>query len=287
MSDRVGHLLIVSLSVCKKRFLQSVAAEPGEPMPRSSHSTAFVGGKLLLWGGDQRRLPRVHDSTKKREFLSRVDVFHLQTGEWRKHQPTTGPPPLGAAGYALAVIDTDLHYFGGWCGHGDCYHNSIHKLDGSLQWKALSQTATKSGWPMLKSHSGMVAFKDKEEHLLFVVGGWGVAPTSSLCQRGADYVEGHLTTSVHTNEQHIFSVKKSEQFRGEQKFAIQLVISINIDRWSSPSITGQSPPPSSRFTITSLDEKQAAMFGGSKGALECFCDIYVVELLSKKTVVRE
>ena len=34
------------------------------------------------------------------------------------------------------------------------------------------------------------------------------------------------------------------------------------DGWSSPVVTGQAPPPCDEFTLTTLGEKRAAMFGG-------------------------
>jgi len=159
-----------------------------------------------LWAGNQERVPSVHDNSQKRAFLSRVEVFHLQSGSWEQ-QTTSGTPPLGVAGYACVAVDSDLHYFGGWCGHGDCYHNSVHKLStSSLQWRVLAPTTTGGRGPMRKSHCGMVAFKDGEEEFLFMVGGWG--PTPSSHQPGAQYEQKYGITW--TNEQHMFSLSTSE-----------------------------------------------------------------------------
>ena len=124
-----------------------------------------------MWAGGQDDAPCVHDSSKKRAFLSQVDVFHLQRGNW-KQQTTSGTPPLGMFGYACVAVDSDLHYFGGYCGHDDCFHNNVHKLStSSLQWRVLAPTTTEGRGPMGKGLCGMVAFKDGEEDLLFVVGG--------------------------------------------------------------------------------------------------------------------
>ena len=156
-----------------------------------------------MWAGYQTdKAPRVHDSAEKRAFLSRLDVFHLQRGCWEQ-QTTSGTPPLGVEDYSCVAVDSDLHYFGGYCGHGDCYHNSVHKLStSSLQWRMLAPTTTEGRGPMKKNYCGMVAFKDREEDFLFLVGGRG--PTPSSRQPGAQYEDNR------TNEQHMFSLSTSE-----------------------------------------------------------------------------
>ena len=156
-----------------------------------------------MWAGYQAdKAPHVHDSAEKQAFLSRLDVFHLQRGCWEQ-QTTSGTPPLGVRGYACVAVDSDLHYFGGYCGHGDCYHNSVHKLStSSLQWRMLAPTTTEGRGPMKKYYCGMMAFKDGEEDFLFVVGGMGSTPSSR--QPGAKYENNR------TNEQHMFSLSTSE-----------------------------------------------------------------------------
>ena len=55
--------------------------------------------------------------------------------------------------------------------------------------------------------------------------------------------------------------------------------------WSSPSITGQPPPPPcSWFTFTSVGERRAALFGGKSGFGAVSDDLLIVEL-SRDTVV--
>ena len=164
----------------------------------------MVGERLFLWAGGSPDgiATLVHDSAEKRAFLSRMDVFHLQSGSW-KQQTTSGTPPPGMFGYTCVPVDSDLHYFGGGCGHGYCYHNSVHKLStSSLQWRVLAPTTTESRGPMKKRYCGMVAFKDGEEDFLFVVGGYGSTPSSR--QPGAQYENDR------TNEQHMFSLSTSE-----------------------------------------------------------------------------
>ena len=108
----------------------------------------------------------------------------------------------------------DLHFFGGHCGHRSCYHNGVHKLStSSLQWAMLSPTTSEDGAPMKKAYCGMVAFKDGEEAILFVVGGSGTTPSSR--QPGAQYEE-IFSGCVRTNEQHMFTLSTSEFYYTHQ-----------------------------------------------------------------------
>ena len=179
-----------------------------EPAGRDEHSTAVVDNQLYLWGGYQDGMPWVHDSAKKRQFFSSVEVFDVNTGCWEQ-RTTRGTPPLGVKGYSCVAVRNELHYFGGECGHSwDCYHNSVHTLSTStLQWRMLAPSTTKGGAPMQKRWCGMVHFTDGEEDLLYVVGGWGPAVPSSP-QHGAQYQPDG--SGVCTNEQHIFSLSTSE-----------------------------------------------------------------------------
>ena len=201
--------LVTPLHLQTKCWLLPLTGEEGwyEPVGRSTHSTAVVGESLFLWAGSQLNdAPCVHESSEKRAFLSRLDVFHLQRGNWEQ-QITSGTPPLGMRGYACVAVDSDLHYFGGGCGHDDCYHNSVHKLNtSSLQWRVLAPTTAEGRGPMKKRYCGMMAFKNGEEDFLFVVGGEG--PTPSSCQPGAQYKK--ITSHLLTNEQHMFSLSTSE-----------------------------------------------------------------------------
>ena len=49
------------------------------------------------------------------------------------------------------------------------------------------------------------------------------------------------------------------------------------DRWSSPQVTGQAPPPCNRFTITTVGDKRAYLFGGWNG-LTIFDDLLFLAL---------
>ena len=54
--------------------------------------------------------------------------------------------------------------------------------------------------------------------------------------------------------------------------------------WSSPNITGQSPPPCHSFTLTPVGERRAALFGGDSESGDCSDDLFIVDL-SRDTVV--
>ena len=152
-------------------------------------------------------MPEVHDSQEKRRFISCVEVFHCESGEW-KCQPTRGAPPLGVKGYGCTAVGDTLHFFGGYCNHGNCYHNSIHSLStSSLHWVDLSPTTSKGGAPMRKGGSKIVAFRDGEEDILYIVAGLGPAPSNP--QPGAQYFPTG-GDSVSCNENHMFSLSTSE-----------------------------------------------------------------------------
>ena len=178
-----------------------------EPAPRTLHQTIRVGSNVYMWAGDVDGMPEVHDRQDKRWFTSCVEAFHCETGDWIR-QPSSGAPPLGVDGYRCTAVGDTLHFFGGYCYHGECFHNSIHSLStSSLHWVELSPTTSEGGAPMRKSDCGMVAFKDGEEDILYVVAGWG--PPQLYRQPGAQYEAVH-GNRVRCNEQHMFSLSTSE-----------------------------------------------------------------------------
>ena len=96
-------------------------------MTRSGHSTVQVGDYLYMWaGGNQPGFPKVHNNEEKKSMCSVMEVCHLATGRWEQ-KPTTGNPPLGTEGYAAAAIGNEIFYFGGYCNHLGCYHNSLYR----------------------------------------------------------------------------------------------------------------------------------------------------------------
>ena len=136
-----------------------------------------------MWAGSQVGLPRVeprvHDSEEKRKFTSNIQHFTPSTGQWVS-RATTGTPPLGVSGYSCTAIDDQLYYFGGYCGHGDCYHNNITQLDTvSLQWRELEPTdATRP--VMMRGYGGMISLEHDGVHHLLMIGGYGSKPAVQL-----------------------------------------------------------------------------------------------------------
>ena len=164
-------------------------------MKRESHSTIKAGDYLYMWGGEQPGLPGVHVSENKKSMFSVIEVCHLASGRWEQ-KPTTGTPPLGVIGYAAAAIGNEIFYYGGWCGHGDCRHNSLFSLIvDTFNWKELSPTTPHHG-PWMKSYCGMVAVQLDGEDYLVVIGGWGSSYNNSPKQPGAQY-SGHRCNEIH------------------------------------------------------------------------------------------
>ena len=138
-----------------------------------------------MWGGLQPGLPEVHNSDKKNSMCSVMEVYHLVTGRWEQ-KPTTGTPPLGVKGYASAAIGNKIFYYGGYCNHDDCYHNSLHSFNvDTFHWEELSPTTPHHG-PMMKDYCGMIAVQLDGEDYLVVIGGWG-PPSNTPTQAGAQY----------------------------------------------------------------------------------------------------
>ena len=161
-----------------------------QPNGRSEHVSNIVGNNLYIWSGSQKDYPRVHNDEAKRRHNSHVEILNLATGNWSQC-PTTGNPPLGVTGYASAVIDNNIIYFGGFCGHKGCFHNSVTTLCvDTLSWKELFPTNANSG-PMMKCYCGMVAVKINGKNCLLIIG-------------------GRSTSREYTNEQHFFDVSTSK-----------------------------------------------------------------------------
>ena len=65
----------------------------------------------------------------------------------------------GVGAYCCTATNDQLYHFGGYCGHDDCFHNSITQLDTvSLQWRELEPTdAIKP--VMRRGSGGMISFE--------------------------------------------------------------------------------------------------------------------------------
>ena len=157
-----------------------------------------------MWGGDQPNLPEVHSSEKKKALTSMMEVYHLPTGRWEQ-KPTNGDPPLGIIGYSSVAIGNDIFYFGGYCGHSGCFHNSIYSFNvGTFTWKELCPTANNHG-PMMKGFCGMVGVRLNGEDYLVVIGGRRSSAITTPIQSGAQYTNDVLSDR-RCNEIHYYKI---------------------------------------------------------------------------------
>ena len=152
-------------------------------------------------------MPAVHASAAKEELMSKTDVLHLKTGRWEGYR-TRGSSHSGISYYANATINNDIFYFGGQCGHGTCYYNTITMLSTSeMKWKDVHTNFI--GAPMKKYSCGMVSFQCEGEAYLFVVGGYGELYEADK-QPKALYVQSASNPKIwRTNEHHVISPTKS------------------------------------------------------------------------------
>ena len=173
---------------------------------RASHQTQVIGDSLYLWGGLQPNLPKVHNNNEKRRLTSQVQIFNFTSGKWdTKH--TRGNPPLGVTRYFSTTWNNKIYFFGGWCGHDYCHHNSINELDTStLTWTQISPTDDRR--PVMKRGFGnMILTEYGGAHRLLIIGGAGSPPSIKLPQ--AQYIQ-LPSGRIHTNEQNLYNISKSK-----------------------------------------------------------------------------
>ena len=260
----------------------AVGAQKGnyQPVERYGHTMALAGDKAYLWAGGMRQMPVVHVSGEKEAIMSTIETFNLKSGKWERHR-TRGSSHSGVNYYATATVDKDIYYFGGHCGHGNCCYNNVSKLDtAKLKWHEIK--VNPFGGPMKKHGCGMVSFKCDGESYLFVVGGYGQVEDGEK-QPGAIYTFSATTPKIaRTNEQHVLSLTKS-------KIVLSTVTTLYhyclLDEWISPQVLGESPPPCSGFTFTSIGDNRAVMFGGYQSGKGRSDDVYIAEM-TKNSVVR-
>ena len=202
---------------------------------RSVHISVLKGDTLITWGGDRPDIPRVHDSDRKRETTSHIEIYHLHTGQWST-KPTSGKPPLGVRGYSCNAVNDNIYYFGGWCGHDICNHNSLNALNTvTATWKELQPT--NDDIPVMKrGYGGMIAIEDDGVHCLLVIGGKGSPPTVEL--PNTQYVklsDGH----VRTNEHNMYNISTGKLFTD-----CIIVDHYFIGEWTAPTAIGECMPTS-------------------------------------------
>ena len=180
----------------------SFCTEKYSPKPRWGHSSMAVGNRMISWGGTFSGLPEVHTNDLKTKLTSIIEVFDIESGRWTQ-EATVGEPPLGVRGHCSTVLGGDVYYFGGFCGHDWCRHNSLHCLDiVNNTWRPLEPHNPTKG-PMKKSRCGIVGFIDDGKHYLCVFGGTGHLNTAN--QSTATYIPWRENPNCGwTNEVHIF-----------------------------------------------------------------------------------
>uniref|UniRef100_A0A1X7T6U1 Uncharacterized protein n=1 Tax=Amphimedon queenslandica TaxID=400682 RepID=A0A1X7T6U1_AMPQE len=205
---------------------------------RAEHKAPVIGESLYLWAGNQVDLPAVHDSLQKRELTSRVDVYQLSTADWSSHL-TRGTPSLGVMAYSCTTSHSNICYFGGWCGHDDCYHNTLNVLNTiKMEWTSCSNAEQSL---MKKANAGMISVEFDGAEYLVIIGGLGSTPTVYHPQFQYDQLK---TGRVRTNE--------------------QLLYNVSTGQFTVPSVSGQCCPPTSDFIIEKITTtgNRGVMFGG-------------------------
>ena len=165
----------------------------------------MIGDSLYLWGGDSDDLPDIHNSEEKMRVTSHVQVFDITTGKWN-NRSTRGSPPLGVVGHFCTTVEDNIYYFGGYCGHDDCFHNSLHELNiSTLTWTQL-QATTDSITVMKRSFGGMMSSELgglAGRYCLLIIGGYGVTTSTFLPQ--AQYYQ-LPSGRVRTNEHNLYDL---------------------------------------------------------------------------------
>ena len=171
----------------------SGSAAKYEPLPRFSHVSQSVGGKVVVQGG------RTKDF--KKHLTSVVETLDPYSELWEQRQVEGDAPSPGTYIAASAVVNDDLYTFGGYDGRN--YFNTLHKLDTKTwHWCQLSPQNAE-GAPMPKSPGGMISIKDS----LVVFGGYG-RPRGPA--EPGSFMKNTRSTDGRgwTNELHIYHLKE-------------------------------------------------------------------------------
>uniref|UniRef100_A0A1X7SYS7 Uncharacterized protein n=1 Tax=Amphimedon queenslandica TaxID=400682 RepID=A0A1X7SYS7_AMPQE len=107
----------------------------------------------------------------------------------------------------------------------------------TFNWKELSPTT--SHGPTMRNYCDMIAIKVNGEDYLVVIGGVGPSSINTPKQPGAQY------SGDKNNEIYFYKLSTGQ--------------------WISPIVTGDRPPPIHDFTLTSINNSSAILFGGSTG----------------------
>ena len=160
----------------------------------------MIGDNLYLWGGND--VSSVHNNDEKRRLTSQIAIFNITSGIWN-FRLINSSPPLGVKGYLCTSSNGKLYFFGGWCSHGICFHNSLTELDiSTLTWTQL-QSTDDSITVMKRGYGGIMSSEQAGHHCLLVIGGIGPPPSIQLPQ--AQYYP-FSDGRVSTNEQNIYDL---------------------------------------------------------------------------------
>lgn len=170
----------------------------------------------------QAGLPEVHQSSTKTQCTSVIEVkfkcalyhcystsipykvFDVRTAKWVQER-TVGNPPLGVRGHACAAIGYDLYFFGGFCGHDWCRHNTVYCLDTLTNvWReVVPRNPGKT--PMKKTRCGMFSFNMDSKDYLCILGGTGLLCSANLTD--ATYIPWKENPDWGwTNEHHFYGL---------------------------------------------------------------------------------
>ncbi|XP_019859882.1 PREDICTED: uncharacterized protein LOC109588143 [Amphimedon queenslandica] len=215
---------------------------------RARHTTAVIGEVLYCWGGDQglneSECNCSGDFPKKREHISVIDKFDFSSGVWSSRR-TSGTPPLGIRGVSCTTINNNIYYFGGFCGHGSCYHNSLNCLDTlTLQWKELQPTG--DNYVTKRGYGGMIAMGSEGcgPQQLLVIGGLAPVSSTTHCHPQFKYRKiPYRLDRLSTNEQNIYNLYSGQ--------------------WIIPYVIGQCFLPTKELIIEKISHNKGIMYGGA------------------------
>ena len=66
---------------------------------------------------------------------------------------------------------------------------------------------------------------------------------------------------------------------------MNIIVLALLGKWTSPTVTGERPPPGSGFTVTHVGKNKAILYGGyypQHGG--CLSDIYMIEMTAETVV---
>ena len=152
-------------------------------------------------------MPYEHDSDKKRNLTSFVEIFDIPSLSWSR-VPTVGIPPAAVMNYSCASISDTVYYFCGDCKPLDCFHNNVFAFSTTgNKWNEILYTNTKNT-PMKKIGSGMISFSSDKEDYLLTIGGFG--PTPATIPSHSVYIpHPTLPNLMYTNEANVLCVSSS------------------------------------------------------------------------------